>query len=223
MPWIRFPIWDRWRELTRFHLACEMALDAYKSYFEAFPVMNSDAIKIRDPSGSSKFSCSYTNFLTTLKDNEQLYRVLLPSYIALLEEHGRNLIEEMITRKNVPPSVFGRRSSTATAAQIAEAYIRKTNVETWGNTILVTCGRNWSYVNPGLNVLVEAFVVRNLIAHGLLKYNQSAINRIAGLGAGPLRVTVGQGIALNKVRFQEYIVVMRSFGRGISGAVANLP
>lgn len=36
--WVRYSMWDRWRDLTRFRLACEMALDSYKAYVNDFPV-----------------------------------------------------------------------------------------------------------------------------------------------------------------------------------------
>lgn len=36
--WLRYSMWDRWRDLTRFRLASEMALASYKPYVNDFPV-----------------------------------------------------------------------------------------------------------------------------------------------------------------------------------------
>ena len=36
--WVRYTMWDRWRDLTRFRLACEMALAFYRTYVNDLPV-----------------------------------------------------------------------------------------------------------------------------------------------------------------------------------------
>lgn len=36
--WLRYSMWDRLRDLTRFRLASEMALASYKPYVNDFPV-----------------------------------------------------------------------------------------------------------------------------------------------------------------------------------------
>ncbi|MBI1318940.1 MAG: hypothetical protein GC168_08325 [Candidatus Hydrogenedens sp.] len=204
-----------------------MALTSYANYLGTLPITNTSAAIIKDTSGTSKFQCSFDDFLATLKDEEQIYRVMLPAYFGLLEEHARNLIEELIIKKNISASIFNNTGNTKnaiqTADQVAESYIRNTSIEVWGKTILKTGGRDWADVDGGILVLVEAFVVRNLIAHGLNNFNDMAINRLSGLNAGTLRVTTGQQIRLNKPVFQEYLVTIRAFARAIAGAVENIP
>jgi len=36
--WVRYSMWDHWRDLTRFRLASVMALAFYKTYVNDFPV-----------------------------------------------------------------------------------------------------------------------------------------------------------------------------------------
>lgn len=225
MAWVRFPIWDRWGELTRFLLASEMALASYANYLETLPITDKGGATIKDPSGDSKFQCSFDDFLMTLKDEEQIYKVILPSYVALLEEHARNLIEELIVKKGVPASTFNNTATpkgvTQPPDQIAESYILTTPVEVWGKIILKTGSRDWSDFDGGLLILVEAFVVRNLIAHGLNSFNDTAFNRLNNVS--PPRVTTGQKVTLNKVIFQEYLATMRAFARCLAGAVERIP
>lgn len=217
---MRFPIWDQWGELTRFLLASEMALASYAIYLETLPIRDRGDAIIKDPSGDSKFQCSFDDFLGTLKKEEQLYKVVLPSYVALLEEHARNLIEYLILNRNVSASSFNS-IATQSPDQTAESYILNTGVEVWGAVILKTGDRDWSDVDGGLPILVEAFAVRNLISHGLYSFNEKAINRLKNVGVP--RVALGEQISLNKVKFHEYLATMRAFARALAGAVEGAP
>jgi hypothetical protein len=109
-----------------------MALASYANYLATLPIVSTESITIRDSSHGSNFHCPLDEFLVTLKYDEQLYRVLLPAYCSLLEEHARNLIEELLTQKGIAANIFGKAQTTWSADQIAENYVRSKKIETWG-------------------------------------------------------------------------------------------
>ena len=90
--WVRYSMWDRWRDLTRFRLASEMALASYRTYVNDFPVTSPAELTVHDPSGDSQFKCGLDDFKLVLNDDEVLYRTIFPSYVALTEDLARDLI-----------------------------------------------------------------------------------------------------------------------------------
>ncbi|WP_449468692.1 hypothetical protein [Sphingobium chungangianum] len=98
-------MWDRWRDLTRFRFACEMALASYRTYVNGFPVTSTAPLVMTDPAGSA-FKCDLADFTAILNDDQQLYRVLFPSYVALVEDLGANWSKPRTRKRarNAPPS-----------------------------------------------------------------------------------------------------------------------
>jgi hypothetical protein len=79
-----------------------------------------------------------------LNDGQQLYRVLFPSYVALVEDLGRELVETLHTGKGIPRTAFVGLDAAAPIDQAAEHWITATPVEAWGATVLKLGGRKWS-------------------------------------------------------------------------------
>ena len=94
--WVRYSMWDRWRDLTRFRLACEMSLASYRTYVNDFPVTSEASLTVHDPSGDSGFKCGLDDFKTVLNDAEALYRTIYPSHVALVEDLARELVERLL-------------------------------------------------------------------------------------------------------------------------------
>lgn len=221
--WVRYSMWDRWRDLTRFRLACEMALASYKTYVNDFPVTSPAALTVHDPSGDSGFKCGLDDFKVVLNDNEVLYRTMFPSYVALTEDLARELVERLVTDKGVPRSTFSNLPSTGDLTDAAERYVSITAVEAWGEAILKAGSRDWSNVKSGKRGVVEAITVRNLCAHGIPVFNRTAVNRIRAAAGRSIAIKEGDPIRLDKRKFTTYTATLRAFARTLADAVTNLP
>ena len=221
--WVRYSMWDRWRDLTRFRLACEMALDSYKSYVNDFPVTSTAELTVHDPSGDSGFKCGLDDFKLVLNDGEVLYRTIFPSYVALTEDLARELVERLVTDKGIARTTFSTMAPTGDLTDAAERYVSITPVEVWAEAILKAGSRSWSSVKGGKRGVVEAITVRNLCAHGIPVFNRTAVNRIKAAAGRPIAIKEGDPILLDKKKFATYTATLRAFARAMADAVTNQP
>jgi len=216
-------MWDRWRDLTRFRLASEMALSSYKAYVNDFPVTSSATLTVHDPSGDSGFKCGLDDFKLVLNDNEVLYRTVFPSYVALTEDLARELVERLVTDKGTLRTSFINMPAAGDLSEAAERYVSITAVEVWGEAILKAGARDWTDVEGGKQGVVEAITVRNLCAHGIPVFNRTAVNRIVSATGGNVAIKEGDSIRLDKKQFTTYVATLRAFARTLADGVANLP
>lgn len=211
-------VWQRWKELTRFRLACEMALSAYQKSFIELPIRDIERSKIFDENGKTRFECEYKDFLDALNNTSYLYQLLLIAHASLVEEFGRVIIRTLLDDGLVGTSSFPGIGNTTSTSEAAEDYIRRCNVEAWGGAIITVTGRDWTIVPGGLGDVVHAFVVRNIIAHGSKSYNQTAVNRLNGAAPGLFQINAGMPLALEREDFQKHLSRLRNFSRVICGA-----
>ncbi len=221
--WVRYSMWDRWRDLTRFRLACEMALASYKNYVNGFPVGADTPLVIHDPSGESGFKCDLDDFKRVLNDAGALYRVLYPSYVALVEDLARELIEKAVGDKGVPRSSFTSLDAMGDLADSAERYVTRTPIEVWGAALLSAGNRDWLGIKGGKRAVVETVTVRNLCAHGLPAFNQKAVNRIQAAAGRKIGLKAGDPVILEKKQFAAYTSTLRTFARVVADGITNLP
>lgn len=221
--WVRYSMWDRWRDLTRFRLASEMALASYKTYVNDFPVTSSAELIVHDPSGDSGFKCGLDDFKLVLNDGEVLYRTIFPSYVALTEDLARELVERLVIDKGVARSTFSTMPSTGDLSDAAERYVSITPVEVWAEAILKAGSRTWANVKGGKRGVVEAVTVRNLCAHGIPVFNRTAVNRINAASARGTGLKEGDPVKLDKKKFTTYTATLRALARTLADAVSNLP
>lgn len=223
MVWVRYEMWDRWRDLTRFRFASEMALASYRTYVNGFPITSTAPLVMTDPAGSA-FKCDLTDFTAVLNDDQQLYRVLFPSYVALVEDLGRELVETAHIKKAVQRTAFAGLDTVAPIDLAAEQWITSTPVEAWGAAILKLTNPGWSSVKGGRRGVVEAVTVRNLCAHGIPVYNQKALNRLAAASTPSQKLPgLGDPIVLDQATFSRHVATLRGFARALAASVANLP
>lgn len=221
--WVRYSMWDRWRDLTRFRVACEMALGSYKSYVNDFPVTSEAKLTVHDRSGDSAFKCDLDDFKQVLNDNEVLYRNIFPSYVALTEDLARELIEKLIAEKGMIRTNFAGMPQIGDLPEAAEHYITGTAVEVWGDAILKAGSRDWSGIKGGKRAVVEAISVRNLCAHGIPVFNRKAVNRMTTAAGRKIAIKEGDPIRLDKKKFATYTATLKAFARCLADAAANLP
>lgn len=223
MAWVRYGMWDRWRDLTRFRFASEMALASYRTYVNGFPVTSTAPLVMTDPAGSA-FKCDLAEFTSVLNDDQQLYRVLFPSYVALVEDLGRELVETAHVRKAKPRTAFAGLDAVAPIDIAAENWITGAPVEAWGAALLKVGNRNWSSHKGGRRGVVEAVTVRNLCAHGVPVYNQKALNRLAAVSTPSQKLpALGDPIVMDRAAFTRHVANLREFARSMADGIANLP
>ena len=215
-------VWRRWKELTQFRLACEMALSAYRKSFIELPIRGIRNTKIYDERGRTKFECDYSDFLGALNDKSYLYQLLLIAHASLVEEFGRTIVANLLDEGLVARSSFPGLDATAPISEAVEIYILRCNVEAWGGAILAAANRDWTIVPGGIGDVVHAFVARNIIAHGAKSYNQTAINRLNGAAPGRFGVQNGTALTLDRETFQQHLSRLRNFSRVICGVPSRV-
>lgn len=214
-------VWGRWKELTRFRLACEMALSAYRKTLTELPLKDFSALEIADTKGTTTFECSYADFIKALNEDRHLYGLLVVAHVSLAEEHGRVIVQELLDSGLVARNKFAGMRATGSAAEATDAYVQAVNVEAWGASILKCVGRTWADVPGGQLGAVRAFVARNLIAHGLVQYNATAVNRLTNVDAGH-GIVSGSDLDLSREAFQTHLANLRGFMRTTDGTLATL-
>lgn len=222
MAWVRFPTWDRWKEVTQFRTACEASLAAEHARWANLPIHNPDAVLVKDPVQGGSFTCSLTEYKDAINNTHLLYSMLLAYYTGLIEEHGRNLIEYAITAKNIQRTAFPGLHATAPIEEAAENYIRAAQIEAWGAKFLALKGWSWADVEGGQAGVVEAIAMRNLTTHGLTKVNASTFNRMTAAGCSPALWPTGHQVSFDRATFERFLQNLRAFGRRLSDCAAIL-
>lgn len=215
-------VWQRWKELTRFRLACEMALSAYRKTFSELPFRNIADATVFDQNGPTRFECSHREFLDSLQDDTRLYQLLLVAHVSLVEEFGRVVVSEIVDQQLAPRSAFPGLDPNKSASDAADDYIRRCNVEAWGGALLTAAGRDWGIVPGGAGAVVHAFVARNIIAHGATTYNQTAVNRLNGVASGAFAIVSGAPFVLPRDSFQLHLSRLRNFARVVCGTPSRV-
>lgn len=209
-------VWQRWKELTQFRLACEMALSSYRKTLKELPIFDTSKIKIFEGSGISKFECGYSEFLDALADGTQLYRLLLVAHASLVEEFGRAIVAGVLNNSLRDRGSFPNIGKGSEISDVVDEYIMRTPVEIWGRAILLAAGKEVNQEYEGL--VVHAFVIRNIVAHGGQIYTERSINRLRNVNFSSDRVTISTSCELTKESFLSHLAVLRDFSREICGA-----
>lgn len=222
MGWVRFPVWDRWGELTRFRIALEASIASEHNRWSTLPIKHLEAATITDPVSGGDFECSLADYKAALANTTLLYGPLLGSYSSLVEYHGRNLVEYALSNKGIPRSKFKNMTANGSDESAAEGYVKAVPVEVWGADYLALKSRSWTDVGGGLAGIVEATVLRNLTSHGVDAVNMSAHNRLVAAGCDPTKWPVGVPVSLDRERFNTCLSNLRSFARAMATCAANL-
>jgi len=214
-------VWSRWRDLTRFRLACEMALSSYRKSFLELPIRVIRGAIIYDERGPTRFECGYSDFVEVLTEETYLYQLLLTAHASLVEEFGRTIVADLLGR-GISRTAFGGLDLASPVQDAVDIYIMRCNVEAWGGAILGVAGRDWTIVPGGVGDVVHAFVARNIIAHGAKTYNQTAVNRLNGAAPGRFTIVSGTSLVIDRETFQQHLSRLRNFARVICGAPSKV-
>lgn len=151
-------IWDSWGDLTRFHLSTRIALQRELDVWRSIQVHSTNPIEISLPPSAA--ARSYEVDL-----DEHLRAIGSPAILAGLVLVQSWSLAESLARIAVGRDVLG-------------------TLEDWVEDMLSRNQRAASDVSGGLAGLVESYIVRNSIAHGLSVWTDSMAKRVVKAG-GP--------------------------------------
>lgn len=154
MSWYRFPVWDRWGDLTRFRVALENALVNERALWDRCTSENHCFATSIYPDTPTQFQCSVSDYKISLNNDHCLYSMLLTAYTGLVEEHARNLLEYLLTEKNTPRTDFPGMNASCPANQAAEKFIKENNIEIWSDAIFKSVRRSWGELNCKKSIIV---------------------------------------------------------------------
>lgn len=175
-------IWDSWGELTRFHLSTRIALQRELDVWKSIQVHSTNPIEISLPPSAA--ARSYEVDL-----DEHLEAIGSPAILASLVLVQSWSLAESLARIAVGRQVLG-------------------TLEDWAQDMLTRNERAVSDLSGGLGGLVESYIVRNSIAHGLAAWTESMVKRVTKAG-GPQH-KVGDGFDLSDEGLYRYRASVRS-------------
>lgn len=206
-------MWDEWRRLTKFlgsaRIAFAQALDRTQA--------TDGVIEMPLGDGPSIYRTSIAEHRKALNDLHTLHSLVLVRSFSLAESHCR-LAHRVAERKE-----WHLLDGTVPDAVLAAAENEKLvgGIESWGARLLKLVGQNWPSDFGNKAGLVEASIVRNLMAHGRSKLDE--IDMAAALARGAaLPFAVGQPIRIEYPLLNVYRGHLRQFCRTVSDGVVHM-
>jgi hypothetical protein len=155
-------IWESWGDLTRFHLSTRIALQRELDVWRSIQVHSTNPIEISLPPSAAARTYE-------VKLDEHLEAIGSPAILASLVLVQSWSLAESLARIAVGREVLG-------------------TLEDWVADMLGRNQRAVADLSGGLGSLVESYVVRNSIAHGLPVWSAAMAKRVAKVG-GPAHTT----------------------------------
>lgn len=90
--WDRFPVWDRWGELTRFVMAARTAIRMEARRWSELHVKDPETTTIIDPTGKTKFQTALPPYIAALENEHPFNAMVTQSYFGLLEDHAKEVV-----------------------------------------------------------------------------------------------------------------------------------
>jgi hypothetical protein len=149
-------IWKSWGDLTRFHLSTRIALQRELDVWKSIQVHSTNPIEIALPPSAA--ARSYEVDL-----DEHLEAIGSPAILASLVLVQSWSLAESLARIAVGRQVLG-------------------TLEDWAEDVLTRNERVAADLSGGLGGLVESYLVRNSIAHGLPAWTESMAKRVTKAG-----------------------------------------
>ena len=154
-------VWERYRDLTRFLHSSRIALNREAALWNTLQLSAPENVGITTPSlgGVGSYEVTVAEHVAALQDFETM------SGLVLL---GSCSLAEALTR-----------------LRLGVDKLDRSGIETWGNEALQRNNRSFADLGDNCGVLVEAYVARNIYAHGQSVWSQNDVNRVANSGGTP--------------------------------------
>lgn len=213
--WIRAPVWDRWRRLTKLFGSVRIAFAHHSDVLVGAD--NSGDLRIVLGDGPSTFKTKVGDHVGRMNDAADLNAIFLLAYFGLTEDHCR-LVKWVVERGSFDVL---ERPVTDDMLSSLEALELPGGIETWADDLMSRTGQPWSAVRGGLSGLVEVSIVRNLLAHGRTRFLADDASNAARRGAS-LPFDIGAAIMIDYRMLNEYRGRLRQFCRTLADGVVHL-
>ena len=187
-----------------------LAFDAEHERWNGLPLSAKTPIgpsEIEHRTGRSTYRTLVSEHLATVGDLTTLYALVLVHSCALTEAHAwarlQARVMEDATLEQRLATHLGYGAKPRPFDEMVGSLMHVSGVEAWAGYILTEVGESWNHIFGGKALVVEAFTVRNAIAHGQTTATQSMANRVTNVG-GTLPWAPGDEIALDFDRVQRY-------------------
>jgi len=181
-------VWDSWREVTQFLESTRIALGRELRLWNSIEIPDKENSVLLIQDGPREYKVTVAQHLSAISGDQALCSAVLVYSFALTEAAARQ------------------------ALGIPDEQGLEGGIEFWGERLLASKSSSWAQVKDGKSGCVEVSVVRNAIAHGSTRVDQSMRNRLdaAGAGAG---WQVGDPVRLDYEKVLQYRARLKSFLR----------
>ena len=214
--WIKAPIWDEWRELTRLQWSGRIAFQAEAERWHSPYIAGKESMSVRISDCGARYMTSLENHLRTIKDHTHFCSLILNRSYSLVESHSK-LATYIVENGN-----WGAYKSGVTEEEQDEvdAIELRGGIKSWASDLLRKTDQSWSQVYKGRKGLVEVSIVRNALTHGYSRVTPHLAARAAADGCS-LPFAVGAPISVDFALLHEYRGRMKSFCRIVSDGVVR--
>ena len=217
----RFPIWNRWGELTRFVMAARTAIRMEAKRWSELNIKDPETTIIIDPTGNTKFQTAVPTYIAALANEHPLNAMFTKSYFGLLEDHAKEVVRRLHRLGRINPKKFPYLKGIKDVDTKASKIISNGGVEIWGEALLGLVDGSWSKSPSGKAVVVEASIVRNCTVHGSSVATNAMHNRMQNIGA-KFPWKVGDEILLKEKHVIRYVNGMRKLAQTLANGVDEL-
>lgn len=187
--------WNRWTVLTRVLHGYSLAARLEATRLQSLPFVDRSGRLKWSTVGSGEFECTVTDLENVLANQVLLHEHVLLMSCARIEALGRILL--LALEQDCPEdSPLGK-------------------IEDWGSGLLESLGQTWEMAG-GKAAVVEPYIVRNAVAHGIVVTNERMLNRVTDV-KGQFPWKLGEPIVLDSMRLVDYRANLKRFARVIAG------
>lgn len=179
-------MWNEWGRVTRFLNSTRIAFAREQALWQTLELADRSTARIHTVSGPAAYRVSLDDHVRALGDEHLLHSAVLVYSYTLAESTIADILGQS-TRD------FG-------------------GIEDWGQRLLDRIGRSWTDVLDGKAGLVEVAVIRNALAHGIERMDQSGINRMTAAGSTS-GWSLGDSVEVSSDRLRLYRDRLRSLLR----------
>jgi hypothetical protein len=212
--WVRAPIWDRWRQLTKFMGSARIAFAASaENLAQRDPNLE---LSMRLGDGPSTYRTSVDEHVRIASDPSKLHGLVLLESYALMESHCR-LVRWIVDHHRF--DLLAGRVPEEVLARLDDVRLTG-GIEAWSEDLLARTGQSFDIVRGGRAGLIEVSMVRNLLAHGRQSVVAADLADAMKRGAR-LPFEAGHPILISYVLLNEYRGRIRQFCRALGDGVVH--
>lgn len=184
LSWLMTNLYDQWKALTRLFRSALLAFDAEIDRWEGLPLDQGTPLirsVVRHAVGPSVYRANADVHLETLRSRHLFLALILLHSCALTEAHAAHCIAAARAADPEFEKRLAARVKSKTAQsfdELVDLLLARGGIEAWGEFLLSEGDYVWADVLGGRKKLVEAFTLRNAIAHGQTAVTSTMLKRV---------------------------------------------